>query len=257
MEIFENYSIGMIIFAALGLVFGSFATLASHRIPLRDNIIYKSSMCPICKHRLKAFDLIPLFSWLFYRGKCKYCHSKIHFRYPLTELSLAILFVLIYLKTGISLETLSLLGLAVCLVIIVIIDFEHKIIPDSMQISLIPFGILYWYSKEYPFYLLISGPILGLAFSYGLRYIFFIWKKKEGLGMGDVKFFTVAGLYLGLKAFTPFLLFSGLIGIITAMIWKLLGKGEEYPFGPSLAVSLFLCSLYPEYVVDIFYINYF
>lgn len=166
---------------------------------------------------------------------------------------MGLLFTLIYLKTGISLYSLTMLALIICLVIMIVVDLEHKIIPDSIQIALFFIGITYRYSLDSGWQEYVYSPLLGLATALALRYGFWLWKKREGLGMGDVKFFFVSGLFLNIYIFPVFLLFSGLIGILTAILWKILGKGEEFPFGPALAISMFLCIFIPEYTVDILY----
>ena len=89
---------------------------------------------------------------------------------------------------------------------------------------------------------LVAGLTLGLALHYGYRHL----RKMEGLGFGDVKFLAVAGLWLGLQSIVPFLFFSGLLGVGTGMLWRLLGRGAVFPFGPALAVAMFLCVAYPE-----------
>jgi leader peptidase (prepilin peptidase)/N-methyltransferase len=253
MEFISDSPIGLIIFLIFGLLFGSFATMASYRIPRGEDLAIKPSYCPICNHRLGFFDLFPVFSWVLNKGKCHYCKAKINIRYPLIEITMAALFVIVYLKIGVNLQGFTMLGLAVCLVIMIVVDLEHQIIPDIIQIALISIGILYRYSLDSEWHEYISGPAIGLAIALALRYGFWLWKKREGLGMGDVKFFAVAGLFLGVKGFAPFMLFSGLIGIFTSLIWRRLGKGEEFPFGPSLAISIFLCTVFPEYTVNLLF----
>lgn len=222
--------------------------MASYRLPRCEDLVVKPSSCPKCKHRLGFWDLIPVFTWLVNGGKCRHCKSPISFRYPMIELVMGILFAIIYLKFAFSLQAFALFALALCLVVMSVVDLEHKIIPDSIHIALIPIGILYRYSINSDFLSYFSGVILGLCIALALRYGFWLWRKKEGLGMGDVKFFVVAGLFLGVHGFIPFMLFSGVFGVITGLIWKRTIKEDEYPFAPSLASSLFLCAFAPEYV---------
>lgn len=252
-EMLADNTIGVPLFFLIGTIFGSFATMICHRLPLGKDLIFKRSHCTNCNHVLGIKDLFPIFSWLFSGGKCRYCKTKIHIKYLLIELSLGCVFALIYYKIGLNLKALPIFGLALTLIIMIVIDFEYKIIPDSLQIILIPLGILFWYTSDRPASLLLWGPLVGFSIAFGLRWGFWIWKKKEGLGMGDVKFFTVGGLFLGVKAFVPFMLISGIIGVITGLIWQKLGKGKEFPFGPALAVTLFLCVVFPEYIVEILY----
>ncbi len=251
MEIVIDKWMGVIIALVFGMLFGSFATMASYRIPRGEDLVVKRSGCPSCGHHLGFLDLFPLFSWLFNLGKCRYCKVAISCRYPLTEAFMATLFVMVYLIYGFTLVSLPIYALVVVLVIITVIDFEHQIIPDILQIAIIPIGILYRYNAESELSEYFTGPLAGLFISLSLRYGFWLWKKKEGLGMGDVKFFAVAGLFLGIQGFVPFMLMSGLMGIFTSLIWKKLGKGPEFPFAPALIASLLLCILFPEHSMSI------
>jgi leader peptidase (prepilin peptidase)/N-methyltransferase len=126
MELLQHSPLGLLIFTIFGLLFGSFATMASYRIPRGENLAIKPSNCPKCKHRLGFFDLFPLFSWVFSGGKCRYCKAKISWRYPLIELSMAVLFATIYLIIGVNLEALVMLVLLVCMVIAIVILLEKK-----------------------------------------------------------------------------------------------------------------------------------
>ncbi len=166
---------------------------------------------------------------------------------------MASLFAVIYLKMGISLAAIAMLGLVICLIILIVTDLEHRIIPDEIQIAILVFGLLYRYALHSEIYQYFSGTLFGLAFALFLRYGFYLVRKREGLGMGDVKFFAASGMFLGVEAFMPFLFFSGIFGVIFSFFWKKLGGEEEFPFGPALAVAMLLCLLFPEYSVGLFY----
>lgn len=254
-DILQDSTFLIPIFAVFGLCFGSFATMASHRLVFGEDTVVKSSYCPKCRHSLGVFDLFPLFSWLFSAGKCRYCKAKISCRYPLIELATSLLFVFVYVRFGLNLTAFTMLGLVVCLVILTVTDLEHRIIPDEIQIAVLVLGIIYRYSLDSEIYQYFSGSLFGLGLAFSLYYGFLWWKKKEGLGFGDIKFFAASGMFLGVKAFIPFLFFSGVFGIVFAFVWKKLGGEEQFPFGPALAASMLLCLAYPEYTVDIFYYN--
>lgn len=253
MDISPQQIVEIIFVLIFGAIFGSFATMASHRLPLDEDLIFKPSSCPTCKHRLGFFDLFPIFSWLFSRGKCRHCKAPVSCRYPLTELAVSLVFLLVYCKFGFTVTGFSLAALGLFLIIMIVVDLEHMIIPDILQILMFITGIIYRYSIGSELSEYFSGALFGLIFSLALRYGFWLIKKREGLGMGDVKFFAVAGLFLGIEAFFPFLFLSGIIGIFSALMWKKLGKGDEFPFGPALAVSLFICLIAPEYTINVIY----
>jgi len=235
-----------VLVALAGLCFGSFITLASYRLPLEEDIVRKPSRCPKCGTSLRFIDLWPVLSWLLNKGRCRYCTAEISARYPLIELATAALFLLVYGFFGITAQSVILMLLVVLLLVMIIADLEHYIIPDQVHLALLPLGIVYHYvmvSDPEPLAAgLVSGGLIGLALHYGYRHL----RKKEGLGFGDVKFFAVAGLWLGFKPIVPFLFIAGLLGVVTGLGWRVLRRGEIFPFGPALAVALFICVAFPE-----------
>jgi prepilin signal peptidase PulO-like enzyme (type II secretory pathway) len=230
-------------FGVIGLMFGSFISLVSYRLPLEEDIIVTRSRCTSCKHSLSVRDLIPLFSWLVNKGKCRFCKAKVKARYPIIEISTAVTFILTYLKFGLSYQTLLLCLIATCLIIVIVIDFEHYIIPDEMQICLSILGIIYAFLTKSELAPLFINSILLFVLSILIRLLVMRWKKKDPLGMGDIKFFAVSGLFLNLETIPYFLLISGVLGVLTGTAWKTFGRGEIFPFAPALAISLFLCLL--------------
>jgi len=256
MNIYEHQWFISVVFFLFGAVFGSFATMASYRIPRNEDLVYKPSRCPKCEHKLGLLDLFPVFSWVLSGAKCRHCKAKVSFRYPLIELSLAALFVWVYLSFGLAPKTFILCALAVVMVIMITIDIEHMIIPDSLQIAMLLLGIAYRYSLSAPLADYFIGSFLGLFIALSLRYGFYLWKKKEGLGMGDVKFFFVAGMFINPLDFACFMLLSGIIGTAMGVIWKKTGKGEEFPFAPALAIALFVMLMLPNGADDLVFIGY-
>jgi prepilin signal peptidase PulO-like enzyme (type II secretory pathway) len=230
-----------------GLAFGSFVTLASYRLPLEQDIVVKPSRCPKCETPLTFKDLWPVFSWVMSKGKCRHCGAPISARYPLIEIATAAVILLVYSTYGLSPLGIVLALMGVTLMVMIAADIEHYIIPDQVHYALLPLGIAWHWLLGTPARDVVEGLVLGaftgLALHYGYRWL----RKKEGLGFGDVKFLAVAGLWLTLKPFIPFLFFSGILGIITALIWRCLKRGVLFPFGPALAISLFLCVAYPRF----------
>lgn len=250
LSLLNNSVFSITAFAVFGLLFGSFISLASYRLVHGGSIIVARSRCPKCKHPLSLLDLFPVVSWCLNLARCRYCKQPISVRYPLTELFTAASFTICYTSYGWTFQTLVLCAIAVALIILIVVDLEHQIIPDEIQISLAILSIPYAYLWDVP---LSQMAIMALSlggFSYGLRYVFWKWKKKEGLGLGDVKFFVVAGLFLSPQALALFLLISGLSGVVLGLAWKLLGFGERFPFGPSLAIAFFICICFPQFSYD-------
>lgn len=230
----------------IGLALGSFVTLASYRLPRGEDIVIKPSRCPTCDTKLGFYDLWPVMSWACSKGACRHCKTPISARYPLTELATGAMFTLLYLKFGLTLQGGLLGALWVALMIMIVVDIEHYIIPDALHYVLLPLGLAYQASIGTPWDDVLRGFLLGagtgLSLHYGYRYL----RKKEGLGFGDVKFLAVAGVWLGLRPLVPFLFFAGVFGVMTGLLWRALKKGPVFPFGPALALALFACVAFQE-----------
>lgn len=235
-----------------GLCFGSFITMASYRfadenISLRD-FIFRNSFCPSCNNQLKFKHLFPVFSWIFFKGKCGFCAEKISWRYPLIEIVTALLFLTIFLVLGAKVDTklTLILLMAVVLMIMVVVDLEHYFIPDFTQIILAVLILIYHLliPSKYGFlyYVLSAGGFLG--FGLILHYGFFFLTKKRGIGEDDLKFFAVAGLMLGIDQMMIFMILNGVLGTVFGLIWIRLKKDDTFPFAPALAVAFLSCVLF-------------
>lgn len=235
-----------VVVGIFGLCFGSFVTLASYRLPRGEGVVKGASRCPSCNHALGIRDLFPVFSWVVSCAQCRYCNKSVHWRYPAIELITAAAFLSLYMRFGVTWQMLVLSLFAVALLVMIVADFEHYIIPDEVHYALLPLGAVYRIFNHVPLMEITGGLGLGLGIGLALRYGYQLLKKREGLGWGDVKFLAVVGLWLGTTPIVPFLFFSGVMGVCTALIWRLLGKGAIFPFGPALAFSLYFCVVYPE-----------
>lgn len=246
-ELAPDSALALGIAAFFGAAIGSFITLVTYRLPLAQPIAMTRSRCPHCSSALGLADLVPLFSWAWWRGKCRLCRAAISPRYPLTELACALGAAAAIYQYGITLEALSIAGLWWCIVAIVITDLEHYIILDEVQIAVALFGVLYAVAHgiawQEPVIAALAGVAVGLALKYGFLY----FAGKDGLGMGDVKFLGVAGIWLSDAAnFVPFLFFSGLLGIMSGLLWRIITRSERFPFGPALALALLICVVLPQ-----------
>lgn len=234
------------IVALVGLCFGSCITLLSYRLPRGMKVGAVRSRCPNCKTPLGVKDLFPVFSWLGAGGACRHCGKKIHWRYPLIELLTMLLFLLVYLEKGLTPEALTIVLLGVCIITLCVIDFEHRIIPDALQWAMLILAIAHHFTVPVEWADKVTAFAGALIFALALKYGFLFLRGKDGLGMGDVKFFAVVGLWLGVIPLVPFLFLSGLLGIVTALGWRMVSDDPRFPFGPALALSLFALVLFPQ-----------
>lgn len=225
-----------------GLIFGSFVSALSWRMPKGISIAKGRSICPKCKHQITWYDNIPLVSYVILRGKCRNCRKHISLRYPLIELSSGTGFVLIYLFSDIQDPILYVLAAIIFLVLLIIfvIDLEHQIIPDSLVFTGVAVSFLY-----YLFYnpgTLSSSLLSGFAAASFLLVIHLVTKGR-GMGLGDVKFAIFGGMVVGMKLLPTWLFLSFLTGAIAGIILILTGKAKlktKIAFGPFLIVGMAL-----------------
>ena len=235
-----------IIIFVMGLILGSFYLVLATRLPKKEDILTSRSRCDNCHKTLKWYHLIPIFSYVFLRGKCAYCHKRISILNPLVELITGSLFILMYFKYGISYEFFAGIIISSLLIIIYISDFKYYIILDS---PLIVSGILILILK-----LCYFGPLSALkALISGIilfSVMFLIGKlgdkvfKRESLGGGDIKLTFIIGLCLGLRLGLVALMLSAFLALPISLASFMKTKNNELPFGPFLIGSLFLIFIF-------------
>jgi leader peptidase (prepilin peptidase) / N-methyltransferase len=232
--------------AVTGLCFGSLNTLLAYRLPQNKPIGMVRSACPACRTPLSPKDLMPVVSWLMSGGCCRHCAVRVHWRYPATELVTACVFLLVYVLHGFTLQAMLIALLGSQIVALCVIDFEHRIIPDVLQWSMAATGIIYSVTGHLHPADALMGALVGGGCGLALQQGYRVLKKHDGLGMGDVKFMAVAGIWLGVAPLVPFFFYAGVLGVLSALLWRCIRAGDPYfPFGPALAFSLFMLVVYP------------
>lgn len=229
----------------LGLLIGSFLNVCIYRIPRKESIVKGSSHCTVCNTRIKAYDLIPVFSFLILRGKCRNCKSKISIRYPLVELTNFILYALILFTYGVSLQTVLYCALASTLIVISMIDSDTQEIPNGLILFLLCLSPLSFIINEIPFW----HKLIGFFAASGI--LFILTCLTDGFGGGDIKLMAACGLLIGYRNIL-LALFIGIIigGIIGAFhLLKKREKGATMPFGPSLSIGIMVASLYGDMII--------
>jgi leader peptidase (prepilin peptidase)/N-methyltransferase len=231
--------------AVVGLIFGSFATVAAHRIPKRESIVKGRSLCPSCGAKIGARDNVPLLSYLLLRGHCRACGWRIPLRYPAIELTTAALFALCAWRFGLSLTAVVFAGFFWVLVVLTVIDLDHKLLPDRVVYptfvagwaGLIAAAMIDGATARLGAAAVGAGVFGGLFFL--LAYIY-----PAGMGGGDVKLAFVLGTFLGYAGglgavlagmFLSFL--TGAVAGIVAMVGKDGNRKTQIPFGPFLALG--------------------
>lgn len=235
----------------LGAVMGSFLNCAAWRIAHGESFLKGRSHCTACGHVLGPLDLVPVFSWLFLGGKCRYCGNKVSVRYPLTELLFAVLSVLCLLRFDLTALCLRNWIFLCCLFCLSLVDLESYIIPDGCLLisaaawaAALPFLWTGWGAV---------GKSLLSAFVFGggvllISLLLDKLLKKESLGGGDVKLFAVVGLYLGLTATLFTMILACILGLLVVIIRRG-GEQGRIPFGPSIAAAALFMLLYGEGLV--------
>lgn len=234
------------VIALVGASIGSFITLITYRLPRDEKVGMTRSRCPQCGTTLGIRDLVPILSWIVSRGRCRHCAARVGIRYPLTELVCAAGALGAAATYGLTLEAFALAGLWWSIVALTITDLEEYIILDEVQVAIIIFGVLYHYALGTSPLLVGVAAAFGLGIGLVLKYGFLFIRKKDGLGLGDVKFLFGAGLWLGDPAsLVPFLFYAGVVGTVFGLCWRLVSRGKIFPFGPALAGALFACVVDP------------
>lgn len=221
----------------LGLIFGSFLNVIILRVPLSQNIAFPASHCFSCNTPLKPYHNIPLFSWIFLKGKCAFCKEKISIQYPLIELLSGIIFVVCYLKED-SLY-LALLSSAIFLLLLAlsVIDFRYKAVPDVLSIPAL-FLVL-----VHPEFLLRLENALIFAGGFALlRFVVSFIIKKEAMGEADIIIAAIIGGILGITNGLIAIYISALLALPAFFMVK--KRGFELPFIPFLVFGLFIVYLF-------------
>lgn len=252
MNIYEDrflFTYCLVMAAIVGALFGSFLNCAAFRISRKQNFVSDRSKCPVCHHVLSPLDLVPIFSWVFLGGKCRYCKTKVSPRYVLTELAFTAITVLTFLADGISFFFLRDMILAMCLFVLTLVDIEIMEIPDGCIIISAAAWLVVWFITRRGSLAVHLGTAAGMFV--GILVLSLIMDKilgKDSLGGGDIKLFMIMGLYLGPIKLMFALIISSIAGLITAFADKRFHPDREgyFPFGPAIALSIWIMQLYGD-----------
>lgn len=286
LELFSQSAVFFIaVIFALGLVIGSFLNVVIHRLPLmmeiewreqceefvkqpadnlptgRFNLVIPQSHCPSCRQPIRAWQNIPLISYLLLSGRCANCRKSISARYPLVELLTALLVAACAWRFGVGWEALMAVVLTFALVPITMIDAETQLIPDAIVLPLMWIGLgmslfhpvagaetLFVAPRD-----AIVGAMAGYLSLWSVYQLFKLVTGKEGMGYGDFKLLAALGAWLGWQQLPSIILMSALVGAIVGLALMLFRKHERsvpIPFGPYLAAAGWIAMLWGDALRD-------
>jgi len=248
------YGIEIVLIFILGLIVGSFSNVCIYRIPRNESIIYPASHCPNCHSPIKPVDNIPLLSYILLKGRCRNCKSKISIQYPIVEFLTGLIYLIIYLIYGLSIQSLIYIILSSALIIIAFIDLKEQIIPDIISLPGIGVGLILSFFVPYVSFInsalgvFVGGGtilVIGLAGS--------VIFKKEAMGGGDVKLAAMIGAFLGwryiiISLFLGF--FLGALAGIFLILSKIKSREDVVPFGPFIVLGSFITLLWGEKLIS-------
>lgn len=230
-----------------GLCIGSFLNVCIYRLPVKISTAQVRSFCPKCNHPLKSLDLIPVLSFLFLKRRCRYCHEPISWRYPAIELLNMILYLLVFLQYGATLDTIIYCLASSIFIVVAMIDYDTMEINDRMHIFLLLLGLILllihpssWQSQCLGA-LIISVPFLLISLLI-----------KDSMGGGDIKLMAASGFLLGFSRILTSVIFASFIGsAISLYLIYFKGKSRKdmIPFGPFLVIGLILSMLYGNQII--------
>ncbi|WP_064092511.1 prepilin peptidase [Rossellomorea aquimaris] len=241
----------LFIITTYALLLGSFYNVVGLRVPLKKSIVKPRSSCPYCRHQLTAFELLPVFSYVIQKGKCRRCQGRISPLYPFMEALNASLFALAYVQIGLEWELLVAWTLISMFIIITVSDLKYMVIPDKV---LLFFTGLFVLERIFlplsPWWDSLVGAGVGFILLLTIAVV-----SKGGMGGGDIKLYGVIGLAVGLKvtllSFMLATFFGAIIGLL-ALACKVIEKGKPIPFGPFIAAGTVVAFLYGEAIMSIY-----
>lgn len=232
----------LIFFAAVfGAIVGSFLNVLIYRLPLGINIAFPRSSCPECKKLIRWYENIPILSFIFLKGKCHGCGTKISYQYPLVEFGCGIFAALIApqnVDPGSLINFFFFFSIFSAFLVHFIVDVKHQILPDSINIYLAALFFLVSFMNNSWTHWLIGGA-LGLGFPLIVSWAFYLLKGQVGLGGGDIKLYGALGIYLGPIGVMQNIFLSCFLGALVGIVLiasKVIKRDNPIPFGPFIII---------------------
>ena len=235
-----------------GLSVGSFLNVCIHRLPLRESLMHPASRCPRCHAALKPYDNIPVVSYLVLRGRCRACRAPISLRYPLIEVITGAVFLAAYILFDGPMLYQRLL-FACAMIVLFVIDLEHRILPDVITLPGIGVGFLFSFIMPPGWIDSLVGLVVGGGSLWLMGEVYFRLRHEEGMGFGDVKMLAMIGAFLGWKLMLLTLILSSFLGSAIGLGMIAARRGDmkyALPFGTFLAVGALVASVVGDRIVN-------
>lgn len=234
-----------------GIVIGSFLNVLIYRLPIKETIVTDRSHCMTCGRQIKWYDLIPLASYIFLRGKCRYCKAKISIQYPLIEALNGIGYLIIFWIKGFSIESVLFCLTFSILIVVAVIDFRTYEIPQCLNITVGVLGIL----RVILDFSDLLDYLIGFCIISGFMLIILIIGRKlkgiDAFGGGDIKLMAAAGLLLGWENIILAFLIGCILGAVIHLIrMRLTNEDHVLAFGPYLCGGIFIAILFGNTLIN-------
>jgi leader peptidase (prepilin peptidase)/N-methyltransferase len=245
----------IVIFIFLGMMVGSFLNVCGDRLPAGGSIVYPPSHCPECRRRLRAKDLVPVFSYLWLRGRCRYCQAPIPRRVLWVEIGTGVLFGLACWRYGLSLELLIALVYSSIFIVLLVIDLEHrlilnKVVYPAMALALLVSTLFSLFLPQVEIVPRIQWAAVGGGIGLVLFFLVAL-VSRGGMGWGDVKMAALIGLVTGFEPSRPLVFVALLLAVIAGglvagilLALKIKRRREAIPFGPFLSLATIVTLLW-------------
>lgn len=244
----------VILIVVFGLVWGSFLNVVIYRLPKGLSLLQPPSSCPHCGKQIKAYENIPVLSYLVLRGKCRSCKAKISAVYPLVEALTPFCFLLVYMQYSIVPHFFVSCLFVSALIVLGFIDYYHQILPDEVILPGLVVALIYtFFRNDLSLVQALLGAGVGAGFLLLVYGIYYVVRKKEGLGLGDVTMMLLVGAFIGWKLTLLTLILASVGGAVVGVFFIIFKKKDlqhALPFGTFLAPAAFVALLYGQKIID-------
>jgi leader peptidase (prepilin peptidase)/N-methyltransferase len=244
----------IILIILFGLAWGSFLNVLIYRIPKKMSLLTPPSSCPECHNKIKFYHNIPVFSYIWLKGRCRYCGTKIPLSYPLVEILTPLTFILIHDRFSLSLHFFISCLFASALIVLCVIDYNHQILPDIITLPGLILSVVYsLFRTDLTLSNCLLGAVSGAGFLLVVYALYYFIRKKEGLGMGDVTMMLFIGSYMGWKMSFFTLLIASFAGAFVGIFFVLFKKKSfqySLPFGTFLAPAALFSLIWGNQILE-------